>query len=60
MSHTAQALRSELEVEALCEVFPFDVLVEGRWTQPKAFDEARQLIDGAPGDPVITAVDYHR
>ena len=58
-THTTQARRSEIELEALQILFPFDILADGRWCEPESFEEAKQLLNNVAGDPLLTGVDYH-
>jgi hypothetical protein len=58
-THTAQGRRSQIDIDSLREQFAFAVVSDEQWHDPESFEEARQLIETAPGDPVMTAVDYH-
>lgn len=58
-THTAQARRSEIDIESLRQHDPVAVVADGKWHEPETFEEARRLIDSVPGDPLLTAVDYH-
>lgn len=58
-THTAQARRSLVDMESLRELDPFVVVTDGKWRDTENFEEARRLIEAAPGDPLLTAVDFH-
>jgi hypothetical protein len=59
MAKSAQARRSEIDIVRLAEHFGFAVAAGNQWDEPQTFDEAQSLIEAVPGDPLITAVDYH-
>jgi hypothetical protein len=58
-THATQARRSEVDITRLEEHFSFAVIVGTEWKEPSTFEEAQRLIAAVPGDPQLTAVDYH-
>jgi hypothetical protein len=58
-TRTNQARRLEVNLQTLRDHFPFKIVFDGNWHEPQTFDEAKQLLDKSPDDPVLTAIDYH-
>jgi hypothetical protein len=58
-THSTQARRSEVELEALRQHFEFAVVADGQWHEPQSFEEVKQLLNSMPGDPLLTAFDCH-